>query len=272
MAMRLTVLGASAAAQNPGGACSSYLLRHEQARDDSGQGTGAATATTVALDMGSGAFANLQRHVAPDLIDAVVLSHTHADHCLDLVPYRYALYFLAQSGRGTPRRPRLWLPPGGHERLLGITHGQDPSPTFFRDVFEVAEYDPARTLDAGGPRITFRAVNHAPHTYGMRVEDPSSGVTLAYSADSGPCPALLDLARDADLFLCENANTEESVYPLHLAPSQAGAYARDAGARRLTLTHRWHIYGFDEAVQAAGRAFGGPISIAREGDTYDIGH
>jgi len=280
MTMRLTILGASAAAQNPGGACSSYLVRHEQARDDSGQNAATATAmaTTVVLDMGSGAFANLQRHIVPDAVDAIVLSHVHADHCLDLVPYRYALSFLAQQGQRAPRRPRLWLPPGGHERLLAIVHGQDPSPTFFQDVFEVAEYDPAQTLQVGGLHISFGAVNHAPHTYGMRVEDTAgpragntaSGATLAYSADTGPCPALLDLARDADLFLCENANSEDSAYPLHLAPSQAGAYARDAGARRLALTHRWHGYGFDEAVQAAGRAFDGPISVAREGDTYDV--
>ncbi len=267
MTMRLTVLGASAAAQNPGGACSSYLVRREQAPDDGG----ATTTTSLALDMGSGAFANLQRQVAPDAVEAIVLSHTHADHCLDLVPYRYALYFLRQQGQDTPRRPRLWLPPGGHERLLSIIHGQDPSPLFFQDVFEVAEYDPAQSLAVGGLRVTFGAVNHAPHTYGMRIDDVSGGALLAYSADTGPCPTLLDLARDADLFLCENANTEESVYPLHLAPSQAGAHARDAGARRLVLTHRWHLNGFDTAVHAASHAFGGPISVAREGDTYDIG-
>lgn len=248
--MDLTILGASPAAQNPGGACSSYLVR---------QGD-----TAVVLDLGSGAFARLQQHVAPDAVQAIIISHRHADHTFDLLPYRYWLDF--RSG-ATAARPRLLLPPGGHEALLQLSGIQDPSPDFFAGVLDVAEYDPAQPLRIGGLSITFHAVRHAPHTYGLRVQ--GDGV-LAYSADSGPTAALLEVARDADLFLCENANPDDSDFPLHLKSREAAAYARDGGARRLVLTHRWHLHGLAAAARAAAEVFHGPVSIAREGDTYAI--
>lgn len=253
--MNLTILGASPATQNPGGACSSYLVRHGQ--------------TTLVLDMGSGAFARLQQHVSPDAVDAVILTHHHADHTFDLLPYRYWLDF--QPG-GATRRPQLLVPPRGHETLLVLSGRQDPSPSFFSDVFDVAEYVPARSIQIGDLTITFHAVRHAPHTYGMRVRGAGQGGTpvLAYSADSGPTPALLEVARDADLFLCENANPDNSDFPLHLKPREAGAYARDAGARRLVLTHRWHLHDLDAAARAAAEVFDGPVSIAREDDTYYV--
>lgn len=244
--MLLTILGAGAAAQNPGGACSSYLLRQAE--------------TSVVIDMGSGAFANLQRHTSPDEVAAVVISHTHADHVLDLLPYRYWLAFAKSS-----RRPRLLCPPGGHQTLLAISSMQDPSPTFYQDVFEVEEYDPAQPLRLGALEIAFQAVRHAPHTYAMRVT--GAGI-LAYSADTGPCDDVVDVARGADVFLCENANLEGDDFPMHLTPTQAATYARDAGVRRLLLTHRWHAYDPEAAVRAAAGIYSGPIAIAREGDTY----
>jgi len=261
--LSLTILGASAATQNPGGACSSYLVRGAE--------------TALALDMGSGAFARLQGHVAPAAVDALVISHMHADHTLDLIPYRYYLAFssgVADSSGAPDRsgRPRLLLPPGGHDTLLALSRLQDPSPAFYTDVFDVAEYDPERPLRVGALTLSFYPMRHITHTYGMRVSAASgaSAGVLAYSADSGPCQGLLDVARDADLFLCENANSEDSAYPLHLTPRQAAAHARDAGARRLLLTHRWHVYGLDEAARAAADIFDGPVSVAREGETYAV--
>src|SRR2546430_17493565 len=112
--MHLTILGASPATQNPGGACSSYLVRHGE--------------TTLVLDMGSGAFANLHRHVAPDAVDAVVISHIHADHMLDLLPYRYWLDIVA--GRAVPL-PRPPLAPGPHHRPLCLTGVHDSAAAVF---------------------------------------------------------------------------------------------------------------------------------------------
>lgn len=244
--MRLTVLGASPACQNPGGACSGYLLE----QDD----------TALLIDCGSGVFGRLQRTVAPERLQAIVISHMHADHTLDLIPFRYYLAFGAPLGRAG-RPPALYLPPGGHERLLTISHAQDPSATFYSDVFAVQEYDPAQSLRIGPFSVAFVPVLHIPHTYGMRIQ---GAALLAYSADSGPCDGLFTIARQSDLFLCECANEEGSEYPFHLTPRQAGAIARRSGARRLLLTHRWWIYGEDETVMQARQEYDGVAELARE--------
>lgn len=244
--MQLTVLGASPACQNPGGACSGYLLEQD--------------GTAVLIDCGAGVFSRLQRYVEPERVQAIIVSHTHADHTLDLIQYRYFLQFLPSLGRGT-RRPALLLPPDGHQRLLTVINQQDPSATFYSSVFDVREYDPAATLNIGPLSVRFTPVVHIPHTYAMRIRGEA---LLAFSADSGPCEALPEVARDSDLFLCECANSEGSDFPYHLTPRQAATYARAGGARRLLLTHRWWAYGKEETVQEAASIFNGLTELAHE--------
>lgn len=244
--MRLTVLGASPACQNPGGACSGYLVEQE--------------GTALVLDCGSGVFSRLQGYVAPEAVRAIVISHMHADHTLDLIQYRYYLFFARQFDAALPR-PALYLPPGGHARLLELSRFQDPSPDFYAETFVVHEYDPDALLSVGPLRIGFVPVVHIPHTYAMRIEGAG---TLAFSADSGPCEGLARVAHGSDLFLCECANLEGSSYPLHLTPRQAGEAARAAGTRRLLLTHRWWGYGIEVAIAEAATLFEGPVDLARE--------
>jgi len=243
--MRLTVLGASPACQNPGGACSGYLLEQD--------------GVALLIDCGSGVVGRLQQYIAPEKLQAVLISHMHADHTMDLIPYRYYLYFTGE-GQHIPR-PNLYLPPGGHERLLGLSRLQDPSTAFFTDTFAVQEYDPLATLAVGPFSISFVPVHHIPHTYGIRI---IGDACLAFSADSGPCDALATVAQGSDLFLCECANSEHSDFPFHLTSRQAGAVAQQAGARRLLLTHRWWVYGQDAAVSEAQEQFTGPVALARE--------
>lgn len=244
--MRLTVLGSGPACPNPGGACSGYLLEQD--------------GVALVLDCGSGVFGRLQRYVAPEQVQAVVISHMHADHTLDLVQYRYYLYFLRGQGRQF-RPPALYLPPGGHDRLLGISRMQDESPTFYSDVFAVHEYDPGRPLQFGSLTLAFVPVRHIPHTYAMRVQGDA---LFAYSADSGPSEGLVQVAYQSDYFLCECANVEGSDYPLHLTPRQAGAVAAKAGVHHLLLTHRWWMYSEDSAVAEAREQYAGPVELAHE--------
>jgi ribonuclease BN (tRNA processing enzyme) len=251
--MRLTVLGASPACQNPGGACSGYLV------EDDG--------TAVVIDCGSGVFGRLQQYVQPEAVQAVIISHMHADHTLDLMQYRYYLYF-SRASRPPQQRPALYLPPEGHNKLLGISSMQDPSSAFFSEIFDTHEYDPTRGLTIGPLTINFVPVRHIPHTYAMRIKGSAQ---LAYSADSGPCPGLLEVSRNSDLFLCECANNEKSDYPFHLTPRQAGAVAQEAGARHLLLTHRWWVDGTESAVAEASEKYRGPVELAREDMQVTIG-
>ncbi len=244
--MRLTVLGASPACQNPGGACSGYLVE----QDD----------TAILIDCGSGVFSRLQKYVKPQAVKAVIISHMHADHTLDLIQYRYFLYFSAGNG-AKKHRPALYLPPEGHDRLLGVSRLQDPSPGFFSEIFDTREYNPAQPLDLSPLKVDFVAVRHIPHTYAMRVRGER---TLAFSADTGPCEGLPRVARGSDLFLCECANTEQSDYPFHLTPRQAGDAAHEAGARSLLLTHRWWVDGKESAEAEARERYEGPVALAYE--------
>jgi len=251
--MRLTVLGASPACQNSDGACSGYLLE----QDD----------TAVVLDCGPGTFARLQHYARPEAVRAVIISHMHADHTLDLLQFRYYLEFLRELRPEVPS-PRLYLPPTGHQRLLGVSAMQDPSPMFFSNTFDLSEYDPARSLSIGPLSLRFVPVVHIPHTYAMRV---SGDGEFAYSADSGPCEGVVGVAQDCDLFLCECSNEEHSTYPFHLTPAQAGAYATEAGARSLLLTHRWRLLGEEATLAQARAAYAGPLDLAREDMRLTIG-
>ncbi|GAC1430410.1 MAG: MBL fold metallo-hydrolase [Chloroflexota bacterium] len=255
--MRLTVLGCSPASTNPGGASSSYLVE---------------TATTrLVVDCGSGSFGNLLTHAAPDEVDAVIISHMHGDHILDLLPFRYALAFAATEGGGgapTARRPALYLPPEGHAKALMVSHVQEGGDDFFAGFFRLAEYDPQQPLVIGDLTVTFVPVKHIPHTYALRLTEGSR--TLAYSADTGLCPTIYDAARGADIFLCECANSAGSDFLYHLSPAQAGEIAHRAGVHRLVLTHRWYRLGLDTAADEARAHYGGPIDLAFEGATWDV--
>jgi ribonuclease BN (tRNA processing enzyme) len=145
---------------------------------------------------------------------------------------------------------------------------QDQSPGFYSEQFTLQEYDPLRTLELGPFTLQFVPVVHIPPTYAIRV---SGRKTFAYSADTGPCAGLIEVARDADLFLCECANTEQSDYPFHLTPRQAGSAAGDAAVGELVLTHRWIYLGHESAVAEAAECYTGPITMAREEMQFILG-
>ena len=251
----LTILGASAACPAAGGASSSYLV----------QSSGA----SVVLDCGPGSFPNLRRAIDYRSVTAVVLSHLHADHIIDLVPYHDGLRH--GPGADTSRRVPLWAPPGGLAalRALGVAlgHGAD----HFEQTFAIEEYDPAAPLAIGNFRLSFTPTQHYIPCWGIRCA--AGGATLAYSADTGPTLAVVELARDADLFLCEAtllAREAPEDRPGHLTAAEAGALARQAGARRLLLTHLWPELGLEALLARGQAAFGGPTALAREGDRHRI--
>ncbi|HZO63129.1 MAG TPA: MBL fold metallo-hydrolase [Gaiellaceae bacterium] len=212
--MRLTVVGCSPAWPNAGGAHAGYLVEGERGR--------------VLLDCGPGVLSRLRAREGWPRLDAIVVSHFHPDHSGDLPPWLWG--HRTGPARGLPA-PALWLPPGGHRELGRFSDR-------FDETFPVHEYEPGVAFAAGGLIVTPYAVSHYDiPTFGLRVEE--HGSVLAYSADTGPTPALAALARDADLFLCE-ATLEERETGLrgHLTSAEAAEASASAGARRLLLVHR----------------------------------
>lgn len=255
--MRLTVLGRSPARPNPGEACAGYLVEGGGAR--------------LLFDIGPGIVAQLLRRNHPDELDAVIVSHMHADHMLDLVTLRYVYPWRRLAA---DERPRVVLPPGSADQLLDLAKGVGGA-KHFEDAFQLSEHDGATPFGFGSLTVTPRETQHYIPCWGFRVEGDRR--RLAYTADTAPCAGLTDLADDADLLLSEATlrSLEEDAQPPeprgHLTPAEAGAAARDGGARRLVLTHL-PVNGDDAswALTDAGDAFGSEVEIAVPSITYEI--
>ncbi len=222
------------------------------------------------LDCGTGVISNLQRYMSFHALDAVVISHMHSDHCLDLVTLRYCLKYTPWSGARHPLP--IFLPPGGRAMIEQIIQPlREPNVDFFEGVFDICEYDPEQPLTIGPLRLTFSPTVHYIPCWAVRIE--SEGRVLAFSADTGPVADLAPISHNADLFLCEAAVYDRASEPEqwgHLSPEEAGAYGRAAHAHRLVLTHTWHGYDRVDMVKRAAGAFGGPTSLAEEGHVFRI--
>jgi ribonuclease BN (tRNA processing enzyme) len=254
--VRITVLGKSPAWQDAGGACSGYLV------DAGGQ--------RLLLDCGNGVFAKLREACDFTTVDAVVISHLHADHFIDLVPYSYALTY-SHAARAAGSRPQLHVPPGGREtlrRVTGAWHAED----LIEQAFDLREYDAAHELGLGPLSVTFHEVPHFIRTHAMRVRDAAAGGSFTYGADCRPNDAIVELARDTDLLLLEATleQPEEGGDRGHLTPAEAGEHARRAGAGRLVLTHFSADHDAARARAEAEAAFGGPVELARERAVYEV--
>ena len=253
--LRLRVVGSSPSVPRPDRACSCHLLRTRR--------------TSVLFDLGTGGLSKLRDHMDYTDIDAVVISHMHADHFIDLVPLRYGLKYGPLT-----RADRLpvWLPPGGEEmlRALCATFAKESDHDFLDEVYDIHEYDPAGHLEIGDLTLTFAKTVHYIDCYAMRAE--TRGASVCYSADTAPSEAVEELARGCSLFLCEAAlglSTEEGMRG-HLSAIEAGEMAQRAGARRLLLTHYGTDYAPGELEDAAETIFTGPCAVADDGTELTV--
>lgn len=258
--MKLTVLGKSPAWQDADGACSGYLVR-------SGD-------TAVLVDCGNGVFGKLRQFHDYVDVDAILISHMHADHFFDLIPFAFALIHAPRQqpvpvdrwpGTDTPARPRLYGPPGSRDALhqVASTFGLE---FLLEDAFEFAEYDPAAGLEIGPISVSFREMPHFIETYAIGLTGPDGG-RLTYGADCCPNDALVDFGRDTDLMITEATlpRPERSGARGHLTPAESGEHAEAAGARRLLLTHISDELDPDWALAQARSRYSGPVEVAFEG-------
>jgi ribonuclease BN (tRNA processing enzyme) len=254
--VRITVLGKSPAWQDAGGACSGYLVEAD------GRG--------LLLDCGPGVFGKLRRARDYAAVEAVVLSHLHADHVLDLVPYASALIYSPRGAAGELPRPALHVPPGGRAQLAGLCAAVGMDSGHLERAFALREYDPAGGVEAAGLRLRFQPVPHFVPT--QAIEVAGDGGRLTYGADCGPNPQLSAFARDTDLLLLEATlpTPDPGDPPGHMTAEEAGALAREARARRLVITHMTDELDLDAARAAACAAFGGEVDVAREGASYEV--
>ena len=252
--MRLTVVGCSGSFPGPDSAASCYLL---EAPYDG-------RTFRLLLDLGSGALGPLQRYADLESIDAVALSHLHADHCLDLCSF----YVFRNYRPGGPLgRVPVHGPPGTAERMARA-YSHEPADEMLKG-FDFHVY-PDDAFSIGPFTVTAAMVDHPQPAYALRLTDGRR--TLVYSGDTGPCAALEALAAGCDLLLAEAAFLEgkRNTPHLHMTGRQAAEAASRADVGRLVLTHvpPWHST--DDVLKDARPHFAGDIMLAAPGDRYDV--
>ncbi len=246
--MKLTVVGCAGSAPGPKSAASCYLVEHDGFR--------------LLLDLGNGAFGPLQGHTDPASIDAVFLSHLHADHCLDVAPF---VVWHRYSGRSTPGLVPLYAPVGA-ERRLALAYDMDSAG--LTDVFDFVPVGPG-SFALGPFEVTLARTVHPVECYAIRLT--AGGRSLVYTADTGPSDRVVELARGADVLLAEAAHPPGQDLPpgLHLTGKEAGEHAAAAAVGRLLLTHvpAW----VDEIGQLfAASAVFSETELVRAGASYEI--
>ena len=231
------------------------------------------------LDCGCGVFGKLREAVDYADVDAVVISHLHADHILDLVPFASGLIYAPRHqpvpvdghpGTLDPPRPRLIAPPGARETFRRLCAASGMREEHIESGFRLEEYDPGGSVVVGDLQLRFQSVPHFLPTHAVSIANGDGRIT--YSADSSPSDDLCAFARDTDLLLIEATlpRPEREGPRGHLTPEEAGEHGRRAGARRVVLTHISDELDADWARAEAERSFGGPVDVAHEGAVYTV--
>jgi ribonuclease BN (tRNA processing enzyme) len=250
--MELTIIGSGPAYTDRRGAVSaSYLVREGDA--------------TLLLDLGQGAFANLAATMEPSALTAVVVSHLHPDHFVDLVPLRHYLKWQFEPAR----RVHVHGPVGLADRLDAL-HAHPGFSAVSLDVHPLA----AGMTRVGPFDVEARLVTHTDESYAFRVSLTATpaGPGLVYSGDCGRAADLVPLIRAGDTLLSEASFGAGTVPPgaYHLTASDAGAVASSGHAARLLLTHIQMGYDRAAALAAAQAAFDGPVRLVTEGDKFEV--
>jgi ribonuclease BN (tRNA processing enzyme) len=262
--MRLTVLGKSPSWQDAGGACSGYLLEDGDA--------------SVLVDCGNGVFSKLRRYRDYTRVDAVLISHLHADHFLDLIPYSYALTYAPRQqpvpvdrwpGTDDPARPRLIAPPGATAVFRRVAGAWGPE-ELVENAFAIEEYAEDSRPRVGSLSFAFQTVPHFRETFAIRAESSNGGGRLVFGGDCGPTENLVEFAREADLLIAEATlpRPERTGIRGHLTPREAGEHARAAGARRLVVTHISDELDALWAQDQAAAGYGNRVELAAEGRVF----
>ena len=249
--MRLTVLGAQGTWPGPGGECCGYLVTHD--------------GFNLWLDAGTGTFAKLQEHVGVEEVGAIAISHGNADHFIDIIPAFYARHY---GGMGEPDLP--FFSPEGFTDLASLLVSENGR-NVMGEAFAFTEAHDGTVFEIGPFRITPYEMTHiGVRSLGYRIE--ADGATLAYTGDTGPCDAAIELARGADLFLCEASyqNGQELTY-FHLSAAQAAEHAVKADVGRLVLTHLLPSLDGGRSRDEAAAVFRGAVAVAAPASSWEVG-
>ncbi|MCT1866771.1 MBL fold metallo-hydrolase [Dermabacter sp. p3-SID358] len=260
MSIELTVVGCSGSYEGPGEPASAYLVtvpgKHGKP-------------FRILMDCGSGALSNLHKVIDPSLIDIILISHLHADHFLDLAGLEV---YLAYHPLVNCPTVRVFAPEGLDDRLSAATGNPDPIPPgASRAPYEFIPMSAGDSIEAGKGIITAVSVKHPVPAFGFRIEVGDS--VLAYTGDTDSCEGVAALAEEADLLLCEAGYIEgrdDHFTGIHLTGKRAGILARQAGVKKLLLTHIPPWTDREVPLGEARAEFDGPLELAEALHTYTL--
>ena len=248
-ALRLDIVGAGPAySDRPGATGAAYLVRHE--------------ATAILLDLGQGAFPRLAGLIDPGTLDAVLVSHLHPDHFIDLVPLRHFLRW----GPGHPRHVRV-AGPGGLGDRIDALHAE---PGFTRAALDLEALEPG-PMRIGSIAVQVARVTHAAESFGFRLT-AGDGPGLVYSGDCGRAEDLDPVVRPGDVLLSEVSFGPGPVPAdaAHLDGPAVGSLAARTGAGRVLLTHLLMGHDESETLTSTQAVFGGPVALVQPGDRFFV--
>jgi len=249
--VKLTVVGCAGSYPTPESPGSCYLVEHDD--------------VALVLDLGNGALGGLQGFLDPlddSRLAAVVLSHCHIDHCVDLG----SLYVMRRYGPVAPREPlRVLGPLDTPERMVGIYGSAS-----LADLTEILDFRAlTETAQVGPFEVTAIRARHPVEAYSLRVS--AGGRSLTYSGDTGPNPGLARLASGTDIALFEASFVGDgNPSDLHMSGADAGRIAAEADVGLLVLTHQVAWNDPETPVREAAEHFSGPIERARAGMTVTV--
>ena len=243
--MEVIVLGGSGTFPRSGGACNGFLVREGN--------------TNVLLDIGTGVLSRLYQWLDPGTLEALVITHLHPDHFLDLYPYRYLLEFQAQERLPLP----VFAPAGAADHIRFLFN--EPDTSKFDRVFRFTDMVPDESFTIGGLTLTPRLVSHLDPTYG--IEAAAGGRRLFYTSDTDLSESLVAYSAGVDLLLAETTlRAEDADVPVaHMTTTQVADLAERARVGRLVLTHLWPHFARSQIKREVARGFNGRIDLADEG-------
>ncbi|MDT3767815.1 MBL fold metallo-hydrolase [Gleimia hominis] len=265
--MKLTVVGCTGSMSGPSAPASCYLVQARGIDEVSGKDR----TFSVVLDLGPGAFGQLWRYMDVRKIDALLLSHTHADHMGDII----SMHVHRKWHPDGPLGPvMLAAPDGVLDRVRGID-GARPEEQY-EGEFAPFTLENEGSFQVGPLRITPYSARHTVPAFGFRIEgpaeeEPGNSVSLAYTGDTDTCATITQMARGVDLLLSEAGFTDaDEPRGIHLTGERAGQLAREAQVKTMVLTHIQPWTEGTVVLAEACRAWDGPLSVAYAGATYEL--
>jgi ribonuclease BN (tRNA processing enzyme) len=249
--VKLTVLGSNASSPSRTNAASGYLVQFN--------------GTSVLMDAGPGVFMKLAEIMDPGALDAVVLSHTHVDHCADVL----ALFTYMAYGPSGPIPIPVYAPGGSRDHIAAfVWAGKDH---VFHQVLDFREQEPGDQIWIGDAHIKFGGAIHPVPALVTRFDVGDR--SLVYSGDTGPGGELANMASGASLGLFEaslQGVRGPKTYSHHLTAIDAGELATWADVGQLVLTHIPASLDPAVSVEQASSVYSGPVSYAAAGSTFEI--